>query len=213
MQHLLKKIFSGSFVILSKAPWSWNRRIKSSGVQHHVTGQAVTLPSWTAWSWEKRHYDLSWLSLMWEQSSVDNHHFEGIFCLHFLPKNAGKWFLQNAGSTYLPNHTHGIGFKETVTHTLATMTTSNSHTHHKNILYTIRGSLQNQLSVLNYVTTYPLSIHTFITKQMYTICMHFTSKCRHFTDGLLECLSDDQVLPAVYLSHPTVSHRHMHRSS
>jgi len=29
---------------------------------------------------------------------VDSHHFGGIFYLHFLPKNAGKWFLQNAGS-------------------------------------------------------------------------------------------------------------------
>jgi len=56
------------------------------------------------------------LSLMREQSWVNSHHFGGIFCLHFLPRNAGKWFLQNAGSTYLPNYTHGIGFKETVIH-------------------------------------------------------------------------------------------------
>jgi hypothetical protein len=68
------------------------------------------------------------------KSWVDSHHFGGIFCLHLLPKNAGKWFLQNAGSTYLPNYTHGIGFKETVIHTPATMTISNSYIYNKNIL-------------------------------------------------------------------------------
>lgn len=51
------------------------------------------------------------------KSLVDSHHFGGIFCFHILPKNAGKWFLQNAGSTYLQNYTHGIGFKETDKHT------------------------------------------------------------------------------------------------
>jgi hypothetical protein len=52
--------------------------------------------------------------------------FGEIFYLHLLPKNEGKWFFQNVHSTSLPNYTHGIRFKETVKHTLATLTISNS---------------------------------------------------------------------------------------